>query len=65
MLDLQMRRDVEEGIFANADLGYGTKDRYSAKGIANYFTDTQRYTLILSANNTNDRGMSGGEWRRP
>ena len=60
VLDLQMRRDVEEGIFANADLGYGTKDRYSAKGIANYFTDTQRYTLILSANNTNDRGMSGG-----
>ena len=42
VLDLQMRRDVEEGIFANADLGYGTKDRYSAKGMANYFTDTQR-----------------------
>lgn len=60
VLDLQMRRDVEEGIFANADLGYGTKERYSAKGMANYFTDTQRYTLILSANNTNDRGMSGG-----
>ena len=60
VLDLQMRKDVEEGIFANADLGYGTKDRFSAKGLANYFTDTQRYTLILSGNNTNDRGMSGG-----
>lgn len=60
VLDLQMRKDVEEGLFANADLGYGTKGRYSAKGLANYFTDTQRYTLILSGNNTNDRGMSGG-----
>lgn len=60
VLDLQMHRDIEDGIFANADLGYGTKERYSAKGMANYFTDTQRYTLIMSANNTNDRGMSGG-----
>lgn len=60
VLDLQMRKDVDEGIFANADVGYGTKGRFSAKGLANYFTDTQRYTLILSGNNTNDRGMSGG-----
>lgn len=60
VLDLQMRKGVEEGLFANADLGYGSKDRYTAKAMGNYFTDTQRYTLILSANNTNDRGMSGG-----
>lgn len=60
VLDLQMRKDVDDGIFANADLGYGTKGRFTAKGLANYFDDNQRYTLILSANNTNDRGMSGG-----
>ena len=57
---LQVKKGAEEGLFANADLGYGTKDRYTAKGMANYFTETQRYSLILSANNTNDRGMSGG-----
>ena len=60
VLDLQVKKGAEEGLFANADLGYGTKDRYTAKGMANYFTETQRYSLILSANNTNDRGMSGG-----
>lgn len=60
VLDLQMKKDVDEGLFANVDLGYGSKDRYTAKAMGNYFTDTQRYTLILSANNTNDRGMSGG-----
>ncbi len=60
VLDLQVRKGAEEGIFANADLGYGTKDRYTAKGMANYFTETQRHSLILSANNINDRGMTGG-----
>lgn len=59
VLDLQMKKGAEEGFFSNVDLGYGTKDRYSAKGMANYFTETERYSLILSANNTNDRGMSG------
>ena len=60
VLDLQMKKNVDEGIFANVDLGYGTKDRYTAKAMGNYFTESQRYTLILSANNNNDRGMSGG-----
>ncbi len=60
VLDLQMKKNVEEGLFANVDLGYGSKDRYTAKAMGNYFTETQRYTAILSANNTNDRGMTGG-----
>lgn len=60
VLDLQMKRGMDEGAFANVDLGYGTKDRYTAKGMGNYFTESQRYTLILSANNINDRGMTGG-----
>ena len=59
VLDLQMKKGVDEGLFANVDLGYGTKDRYTAKAMANYFTEDQRYTLILSANNINDRGMTG------
>ncbi len=60
VLDLQMKKGVDEGLFANVDLGYGSKDRYTAKAMGNYFTESQRYTLILSANNTNDRGMTGG-----
>ena len=60
VLDLQMKKDVVDGTFANADLGYGTKGRYTAKAMGSYFTETQRYTLILSANNVNDRGMTGG-----
>lgn len=60
VLDLQMKKDVNTGFFGNADLAYGTKDRYSAKGLANYFADRQQYTLVASANNVGDRGFSRG-----
>lgn len=59
VLDLQMKKGADTGFFANFDMAYGTKDRYSAKATPNYFTDTQQYSLILSANNVNDRGFSG------
>lgn len=59
VLDLQMKKGADEGFFANIDLAYGTKDRYSAKFTPNYYTDHSQYSLILSANNVNDRGFSG------
>ena len=60
VLDLQMKKGSDRGFFGNADVGYGTKNRYTAKGLANYFTDSQQYTLVLSANNVGDRGFSRG-----
>ncbi len=60
VLDLQMKKSVNRGFFGNSDLAYGTKERYSGKGLANYFTDKQQYTLVLSANNVGDRGFSRG-----
>lgn len=59
VLDLQMKKGADTGFFANIDLAYGTKDRYSLKATPNYFTDTEQISLILSANNINDRGFSG------
>lgn len=59
VLDLQMKKGADEGFFANFDAAYGTKERYSAKATPNYFTDKQQLSLILSANNVNDRGFSG------
>lgn len=63
VLDLQMKKGADRGFFGNADAGYGTKNRYTAKGLANYFTDSQQYTLVLSANNVGDRGFSRGGGR--
>ncbi len=60
VLDLQMKKGADTGFFGNADLAYGTDKRYSVKGLANYFTDSQQYTLLMSGNNVGDRGFSRG-----
>ena len=59
VLDLQMKKGADEGFFGNIDAAYGTKERYSLKNISNYFSSTSQMSLVLSANNVNDRGFSG------
>lgn len=60
VLDLQMKKGADEGFFGNIDAAYGTEDRYSFKNMSNYFTSSTQLSLVMSANNTNDRGFS---WR--
>ncbi len=59
VLDLQMKKGADEGFFGNIDLAYGTKERYSFKNMSNLFSSTSQMSLVLSANNVNDRGFSG------
>lgn len=59
VLDLQMKKGADEGFFGNIDLAYGTKERYSLKNMSNLFSSTSQLSLVLSANNVNDRGFSG------
>ena len=63
VLDLQMKKGVSDGFFSNTDAGYGTENRYSVRNTTNYYNDVSQYTLILSANNLNDQGFSGGRGR--
>ncbi|MBQ2778168.1 MAG: outer membrane beta-barrel protein [Bacteroidaceae bacterium] len=59
VLDLQMKKGADEGFFGNIDAAYGTKERYSFKNMSNLFSSTTQMSLVLSANNVNDRGFSG------
>lgn len=59
VLDLQMKKGADEGFFGNIDAAYGTKERYSLKNMSNLFSSTSQMSLVLSANNVNDRGFSG------
>ena len=59
VLDLQMKKGADEGFFGNIDAAYGTRDRYSFKNMSNLFSSTSQFSLVLSANNVNDRGFSG------
>lgn len=68
VLDLTVKKGMNQGWFGNADAAYGTEDRYMARLMVNRFMDNTRFTLIGSANNVNDQGFSGGgggpRWRR-
>lgn len=58
---------MNQGWFGNADLGAGTKDRYTGRMMLNRFVDKTQFSIIGSANNVNDQGFSGGgggpRWR--
>ena len=60
VLDFGIKAGMNKGYFANADLGIGTKDRYSSRIMGSYQNSTSRLTAMLNANNTNDMGFPGG-----
>ncbi len=60
VLDLQMKKGADRGLFGNVDLAYGSKERYSARNMTNYFTGSEQLSLVMSANNVGDRGFSRG-----
>lgn len=60
VLDLTLKRELNETVFANIDLAGGTQDRYASKLFANYFNDKIRITGFGGMNNTGDRGFMGG-----
>ena len=59
VLDFGIKKGMNKGLLSNADLSYGTKDRYAARLMAMRFTDKLRLMGFGSANNTNDRGFGG------
>ena len=60
VLDLTVKKEMETGWFGNADAAIGTEDRYSARGMINYFRGSTQLSIIGSVNNVNDQGFSGG-----
>lgn len=68
VLDLTVKKGMNQGMFGNFDLSAGTEDRYMARGMLNYFRDNTQVSLIGGANNVNDQGFSAGgggaRWRR-
>lgn len=63
VLDIATKRELNESWITNADLAYGTRDRYAGRIFASRFTDRSRITAYGSANNTNDRGFGGPRGR--
>lgn len=66
VLDLTVKKGMNQGWFGNVDVGVGTEDRYMGRTMINRFYDKTKFSVIGSANNVNDQGFSGGgpRWRR-
>ena len=60
VLDFGLRPGMNKGLFGNADLGIGTKDRFAERIMAAYFNDKYRLMFMGNANNTNDMGIGAG-----
>ncbi len=68
VLDLTVKKGMNQGWFGNADVAGGTEDRYLGRLMLNRFVNKTQVSVIGSANNVNDQGFSGGggppRWRR-
>lgn len=59
VLDFGMKPGMNKGLMANADVGVGTKDRYSSRLFGGYFNSKVRFFGMANANNVNDMGFGG------
>ena len=60
VLDLTVKKNMNQGLFGNIDLGAGTEKRYTSRAMLNYFRGSTQLTFMGGANNVNDQGFSGG-----
>lgn len=60
VINLTVKKGMNNGWFGSAEVGYGTDDRYKGGFIVNRFWDGNQITIIGSANNINELGFSDG-----
>lgn len=59
VLDVRIKKGMNKGYNVNADLAYGTHDRYAERLNANMFQQNMKLSLVGNANNANDRSTPG------
>ena len=60
VLDLKVKKGMNQGWIGNASVAGGTEDRYGSNLMLSRFVKGSQFTLLGSANNVNDEGFSGG-----
>ena len=60
-INIELKIDKNKGYFARFTAGGGTDERYELSGIANYFKDDLRLSVLASSNNINSSGFSFDE----
>jgi len=60
VINLTVKKGMNNGWFGTATAGYGTDKRYLANVMANYFNNGNQFTFMGGANNTNNVGFTDG-----
>lgn len=60
-INITIDEDKNRGFFSRVTVGGGTDDRYEMSGIANYFKNESRLSVLASSNNINSSGFSFDE----
>ena len=65
VMDVQLKREYNRGVMANAEAGAGTDSRYMGRLFSLYYDDHSRASVFGNANNVNESRQPGGEgeWR--
>lgn len=58
VLDLTVKKGMKKGWIGNLIAGYGNLERYEAGAMISRFKDDASFSIIASANNTNNQGFS-------
>ena len=58
VINLTVKKGMNNGWFGNVEAGYGTNDRYGANVFLNHFRDGNQFTILGNANNTNNEGFT-------
>ena len=67
VINLTVKKGMNQGWFGSAEAGYGTDDRYGAMFNVNRFWEGNQITLLGNVNNTNNMGFTdnnGNKFRR-
>lgn len=64
VINLTVKKGMQNGWFGTAEAGYGTDDRYKATFNINRFWNGNQITFIGNANNTNELGFTDGNGSR-
>ena len=60
VINLTVKKDMENGWFGTVKAGYGTSGRYEGSLNANYFKNGNQVSIIAGANNINELGYGDG-----
>ncbi len=67
VINLTVKKDMQDGYFGNIEAGYGTDERYTGSFNLNRFWNGNQVTLLGNFNNTNELGFTdsnGSRFRR-